>query len=84
LVRAFEGVDKLMLTSAVAFTDRATHHRNAITAARAAGVRHVVYMAIMRKAGSGRIIPEVTESDLLTEQVLKSSGLAATIVYHPP
>lgn len=84
LLRAFAGVDKVMLTSAVAFTDRFTQHYNAITAARQAGVQHIVYMAIMRKEGSGRIMPEVTESDLFTEQVLKSSGLDYTIVYHPP
>ncbi|MBS7564720.1 SDR family oxidoreductase [Mucilaginibacter sp. Bleaf8] len=84
LVRAFEGIDKIMLTSTVAFTDRSTQHYNAITAARQAGVKHVVYMAIMRKEGSQRIMPEVTESDLYTEQVLKSSGLTYTIVYHPP
>ncbi|MPR35816.1 NmrA family NAD(P)-binding protein [Salmonirosea aquatica] len=84
LLRAFDGVEKVMLTSTVAFTDRFTQHYNAITAARQAGVKHVVYMAIMRKEGSGRIIPEVTESDLFTEQVLKSSGLDYTIVYHPP
>ena len=84
LPRAFEGIDKIMLTSTVAFTDRFTQHYNAITAARQAGVKHVVYMAIMRKEGSRLIIPEVTESDLFTEQVLKSSGLAYTIVYHPP
>lgn len=84
LLRAFEGIDKVMLTSTVAFTDRSTQHFNAITAARQAGVKHVVYMAIMRREGSGRIMPEVTESDLFTEQVLKSSGLDYTIVYHPP
>lgn len=84
LLRAFEGVDKVMLTSAVAFTDRSTSHYNAITAARQAGVKHVVYMSVMRKEGSGRIMPGITESDLFTEQVLKSSGLAYTIVYHPP
>lgn len=84
LLRAFEGVDKIMLTSTIAFTDRATQHKNAITAARQAGVKHLVYMSIMRKEGSGRIIPEVTESDLFTEQVLRSSGLAYTILYHPP
>jgi NAD(P)H dehydrogenase (quinone) len=84
LLRAFEGVDKIMLTSAVAFTDRSTQHYNVITAARQMGVKHLVYMAIMRKEGSGRIMPEVTESDLFTEQVLKSSGLDYTILYHPP
>jgi NAD(P)H dehydrogenase (quinone) len=84
LLRAFEGVDKVMLTSAVAFTDRFTQHYNAITAARQAGVKHVVYMSIMRREGSGRIMPQITESDLFTEQVLKSSGLDYTILYHPP
>lgn len=84
LLRAFEGVDKIMLTSAIAFTDRSTQHYNAITAARQMGVKHVVYMSIMRRKGSGRIMPEVTESDLFTEQVLKSSGLDYTVVYHPP
>lgn len=84
LVRAFEGVNKIMLTSAIAFTDRSTQHYNVITAARQMGVKHVVYMSIMRKEGSGRIMPEVTESDLFTEQVLKSSGLDYTILYHPP
>ncbi|QCR22414.1 SDR family oxidoreductase [Pontibacter sp. SGAir0037] len=84
LLHAFEGVDKVMLTSTVAFTDRFTQHYNVITAARQAGVKHVIYMAIMRKEGSGRIIPEVTESDLFTEQVLKSSGLDYTILYQPP
>lgn len=84
LLRAFEGVDKIMLTSAIAFTDRFTQHYNVITAARQMGVKHVVYMSIMRKEGSGRIMSEVTESDLFTEQVLKSSGLDYTILYHPP
>lgn len=84
LLRAFEGVDKIMLTSAIAFTDRFTQHYNVITAARQMGVKHVVYMSIMRKEGSGRIMSEVTESDLFTEQVLKSSGLDYTVVYHPP
>ncbi|RYY10654.1 MAG: SDR family NAD(P)-dependent oxidoreductase, partial [Chitinophagaceae bacterium] len=68
----------------VAFTDRSTQHSNVISAARETGVKHVVYMSIMRKEGSTRIMPEVTESDLFTEQVLTSSGLAYTIVYHPP
>ncbi|UBZ13326.1 SDR family oxidoreductase [Flagellimonas marinaquae] len=84
LLRAFEGVEKIMLTSAIAFTDRSTQHYNVITAARQMGVKHVVYMSIMRKEGSGRIMSEVTESDLFTEHVLKSSGLDYTILYHPP
>lgn len=84
LLNAFQGVEKVMLTSAVAFSDRSTQHYNVITAARQAGVKHVVYMSIMRKEGSSRIMPGITDSDLFTEQVLKSSGLDYSIVYHPP
>ena len=84
LLHAFKDVGKVMLTSAVAFTDRSTQHYNVITAARQAGVKHVVYMSIIRREGSGRIMPEITESDIFTEQLLKSSGLDYTIVYHPP
>ncbi|TWR24976.1 SDR family oxidoreductase [Mucilaginibacter achroorhodeus] len=84
LLNAFKGINKIMLTSAVAFSDRFTQHYNVITAARQAGVKHIVYMAIMRKEGSRRIMPEITESDLFTEHLLRSSGLNYTIVYHPP
>ena len=73
-----------MLTSALTFTDRFTQHFNVITAARQAGVKHVVYMPIIRNNVSGPIIPEVSESDIFTEQVLKSSGLDYTILFHPP
>ena len=38
----------------------------------------------MRQQGSRRVMREITESDLFTEQLLKSFGLEYTIVYHPP
>ena len=84
LVRALKGIDKLMLISAPAFTDRSTQHHNAITVVRQTGVKHVVYTSIMRKAGSGLVMAEVTESDLFTEKTLRASDLAYTIMYHPP
>lgn len=84
LLQAFKGIDKVMLISAHAFTDRITQHYNAITAARQVGVKHIVYMSIMRKAGSGLVMPEVTESDIFSEQTLKASGLDYTILFHPP
>lgn len=84
LLRAFEGIDKVMLISAHSFTDRFTQHYNAITAARQAGVKHIVYMSIMRKEGSGFIMPEVTESDIFSEQTLRASGVDYTLLFHPP
>lgn len=84
LVRAFEGIDKIMLVSAAAFTDRNTQHQNAINAAQQAGVRHIVYMPIIHKAGSAFSLPDITDQDLFVAETLAASGLAYTLVGHPP
>ncbi|MBD0414300.1 SDR family oxidoreductase [Oryzicola mucosus] len=84
LVRAFEGIEKVMLVSATAFTDRNTQHENVINAAREAHVQHIVFMPIIRKAGSDFMLPQVTEEDRFVEEKLKSSGLTYTLVRHPP
>jgi NAD(P)H dehydrogenase (quinone) len=84
LKRAFKDVEKLMLTSAHAFTDRKTAHANVINAAVAAGVKHIVYMPIIRKANSTFVLKEVNEEDIFTEKLLLSSGLAYTLAKHPP
>ena len=78
LVQAFRGVDKVLLVSAVAFTDRVHQHRNVIDAAKEAGVNHLFYTSIQRSTNF--ILPEVTESDLATEAYLKASGLVYTIL----
>jgi len=78
LVRAFRGVEKVLLVSAVAFTDRAQQHRNVIDAAKAAGVKHLFYTSIQRS--SDFVLAEVTESDLATEAYLRASGLVYTIL----
>jgi NAD(P)H dehydrogenase (quinone) len=84
LLRAFKGIEKLLLVSSHAFTDRNTQHYNVITAAREAGVEHVAYTPIIRKADSGFTMHEITPADIFTEQTLKASGLTYTIVAQPP
>ncbi|MEK4663489.1 SDR family oxidoreductase [Paenibacillus sp. SAF-068] len=84
LLRAFDGVEKVMLISAVAFTDRNTQHFNVIAAAKQAGVKQVIFTSIIRKENSNLILPEVTMSDLFAEQTLKASGLDYTILRNPP
>jgi NAD(P)H dehydrogenase (quinone) len=84
LVRAFKGIEKVMLVSATAFTDRNTQHKNVIDAAKQAGVGHIVYMPIIHKAGSDFVMPQVTEEDHFVEKSLKASGLTYTLVRHPP
>ncbi|MGA0555753.1 SDR family oxidoreductase [Larkinella sp. VNQ87] len=78
LVQAFRGIDKVLLVSAVAFTDRVRQHRNVIDAAKEAGVKHLFYTGIQRSTNF--VLQEVTESDLATEAYLKASGLFYTIL----
>jgi len=84
LTRAFADVEKLLLVPTHAFTDRATQHANVIAAAEEAGVRHLVYTPIIRRAGSEHELPHVTEPDAFTLQTLEASGLRTTILGHPP
>lgn len=84
LSRSFQGVEKLMLIATHAFTDRNTAHANVIDAAVEAGVEHLVFMPIIRKAHSSFKMKEITEEDIFTEQKLLSSGLAYTLAKHPP
>jgi NAD(P)H dehydrogenase (quinone) len=84
LNRAFQGVEKLMLTSTHAFTDRNAAHENALDEAVSAGVQHVVIMPIYRKPGSTFTMKEITAEDEFTEQKLLSSGLVWTVARHPP
>jgi NAD(P)H dehydrogenase (quinone) len=65
-------------------TDRNKQHYNAITAARRAGVKHLVFTSIMRKEGSNLILPGVTESDIFAEETLKASGVPYTIARQAP
>jgi NAD(P)H dehydrogenase (quinone) len=83
LSAGLHGIDKLFLVSAVAFSDRAAQHRNVIDAAKAAGVRHIVYPSIQRRDGVDVHIDGVSDSDSETERMLRASGMAYTIVQHP-
>jgi NAD(P)H dehydrogenase (quinone) len=74
---AFTGADTLVLVSSSDFDDRAGQHRNAIDAARRAGIGHVIYT-------SG---PKATTSSILlladhkaTEEALAASGLPTTVL----
>jgi NAD(P)H dehydrogenase (quinone) len=84
LAQAFKGIDKLMLTSTHAFTDRNSAHANAIDEAVKAEVQHLVIMPIHRKEGSTFTMKEITQEDIFTEDKVRSSGLAWTVAYHPP
>src|SRR6201996_5712240 len=81
LLKAFQGVEKVLLIGSHSFTDRFTQHYNVITTAREAGVKHVIYNSIMRK---DRYFNEISDSDIFSEQTLRASGLTYTILLQAP
>lgn len=78
LARAFAGVDRVLLISAVDLDRRVAQHRAAIDAARAAGARHVIYTSIPIPTEENPAA--VTPSHRATEQALRDSGLAWTFL----
>lgn len=77
LERAFAGIYKLLLISSSSFDTRQAEHANVIAAAKAAGVRHVVYTSLLH---ADRWAPAFARDHVVTEERLKDSGLAYTIL----
>lgn len=83
LIEAMRGIERVMFIGTPGlFPDRITAHSNVIDAAVTSGVKHLVFMPIMRKTDYK--VTNVSNEDEFTENKLKSSGLNYTIVYHPP
>lgn len=81
LEEAMAGGEKLLLISTLMVGQRPRQHGNAINAAKAAGVKHIVYTSITD--GGNPDHPAVEQHDhYATEQLLRSSGLDWTILYN--
>lgn len=77
LATALAGVDTLLLISSNEIGQRAPQHRNVIEAAKAAGVQRIVYTSLLHADTS---VLNLAGEHLATEQMLKASGLAYTIL----
>jgi NAD(P)H dehydrogenase (quinone) len=78
LERAYAGSDVLMLISSMAVTKRVPEHRNAINAAKKAGIKHIVYTST---AGIHPKNPTLSASDhIVTEDDLRHCGIGYTIM----
>jgi NAD(P)H dehydrogenase (quinone) len=78
LERAYAGSDVLMMISSMAVTKRVPEHRNAINAAKKAGIRHIVYTST---AGIHPRNPTLSASDhIVTEDDLRRCGMGYTIM----
>ena len=84
LVAAFQGVDKLLLVSSNdrgPIENRTAQHINAIKAAKAAQVKHIVYTSFIRKpAFEESAIAAFLNSHAQTEQGIQDSGIDYTIL----
>jgi len=84
LVRAMQGVDKLLLVSSNdrgAVENRTVHHLNVLQAAKEAQVNQVVYTSFVRKPTyQDSAIAAFLDSHAQTEQAIKDSGLTYTIL----
>lgn len=75
---AYAGSDTLMLISGLAVTKRVPEHRNAINAAKKAGIKHIVYTSV---AGIHPRNPTLSATDhIVTEGDLRDSGLGHSIL----
>ncbi|KAI0645006.1 NmrA-like family protein [Trametes meyenii] len=79
LDQAFAGAEKLLLISypSIAHELRVRHHKNAIDAAKRAGIKHLYYTSLAFASDS---VAEVMLAHLDTEKYLKASGLTYTIL----
>jgi NAD(P)H dehydrogenase (quinone) len=78
LAQAFAGGDRMLLISTARVGGRVLQHRNAIEAAKAAGVRHLAYTS---SAGMSPENPAIVVRDhLATEEMLKASGMHWTFL----
>jgi len=76
---AFTGVDTLLLISSMGTNEeRIRHHRAAIDAARATGVKRIVYTSFVNPVTTSRFIWAWPHAD--TEVYLKASGIPYTIL----
>jgi len=77
LEAAFAGVETLLLVSGSELGQRVEQHTNVVHAARAAGVRHVVYTSALHADTTELVLAPEHKA---TEQVLRESGLTYTFL----
>jgi NAD(P)H dehydrogenase (quinone) len=76
--RALEGVDTLLMVSGSEAVDRLDQHRAFIDAAKACGVRHIVYTSFTAAAPNATFT--LARDHYFTEEYVKAAGIAYTFL----
>ncbi len=81
LVKAFAGVDKLLLVSGNDIMNRLQQQENVVNAAKEAGVKHLIYTSFVRKNDTDSSpIAVLAKSHIETEKLIHASGIPSTIL----
>ncbi|KAM9994283.1 hypothetical protein ACTFIZ_005612 [Dictyostelium cf. discoideum] len=85
LIRAFQGIDKLLFISSSDIENRIDHHNNVIKAAKQVGtIKHLVYTSFFRKEevekSGNSSIDFVGKPHIITEDLIQKSGINYTIL----
>lgn len=85
LIQAFEGAEAVFLVSYPSVgEERFELHRNAIDAAKKAGVQHIIYTSLSFGGQHGlKSVAGVMQAHIKTVEYLKSSGVTWTVVRYP-
>ncbi|NII27684.1 SDR family oxidoreductase [Pseudoflavitalea sp. X16] len=79
LDKAMQGIEKVLLISTIDH-NHFQQHKNVVDAARKAGVRHIAYTSISMKDVNTSSIKDFMESHFRTEDYIRESGLAFTLL----
>jgi len=80
LLKAFKGIDKLLLISASELTNRSVQHINAINAANETGVKQIIYTSFIRqKDDPTSALWFIAKDHVETEKHLELTGIPYTL-----
>lgn len=83
LESAFKGIDTLYFVSGGDDNERAKLHKNVIDTAKKAGIKHILYTsAVWKDESNSSPLANLVDSHLQTENCIKTSGIAYTILKH--
>lgn len=80
LIKAFTGVDTLLLISSSDFNNRLQQQINAVNSAKEAGIKHILYTSVGIKSWENSGIQFVIDDHFKTSEKIKESGLKYTLL----